>query len=169
MKRMCTLLALATLLALTSNVGRAADKMDMSAKKSPKGGDMSATLEAKERQMQEAVKNKDIEGFMGMVDPDGWSADPNGFQPNSAMRDMIKQIEVRSYSLDDFKVQMIDHDAYIARYVWKGDASFNGQPFPAGTTWYCSTVWAKRGKDWKALYHQESMSMPAAPPAAESH
>ena len=40
------------------------------------------------------------------------------------MRDMIKQIEVRSYTMGDFKTQMIDRDAYITRYVWKGDASF---------------------------------------------
>ncbi len=166
MKRLTTLFALAALLAFTG-VGHAEGKSDPDTKKATKGGDLSATLEAKERRIQESVKKKDIEGFMSMVDPDGWSADANGFMPVSSMREMIKEIEIRSYSMEDFKTQMIDRDAYIARYTWKGDASFKGQPYPAGP-YYCSTVWAKRGKDWKAVYHHESMAMPA-PAAGESH
>ena len=167
MKRLLTLFALATLLALTTGVGHAKDVAATGGKMASKGADVSAALEAKERQMQEAFKNKDVQLFMSMTDPDGWSADPNGFQPVSSVGEMIKQCEVRSYSMEDFKTQMIDRDAYITRYVWKGDATFNGQPYPAGP-WYCSTVWSKRGKDWKAVYHQESMAMPA-PPSAESH
>jgi hypothetical protein len=30
-------------------------------------------------------------------------------------------------------------------------------------------VWAKRGKDWKAVYHQETLAMSAMPPAAAGH
>jgi hypothetical protein len=167
MKRTLTLFALAAILAVATSVGHADSKMDSDAKKSMKGGDVSATLEAKERQMQEIVKNKDIDGFMSMVDPDGWSADANGFMPVSAMRDMMKDIDVRSYTVDEFKAMMVTRDVYITHYVWKGDASFKGQTYPSGP-WYCSTVWAKRGKDWKAMYHQESMAMPSTP-SAESH
>ena len=174
MKLIRALYVLAILLVIGVGSARADDTMTSAEKKpaaASKGMDMTATLEAKERAMQEAFKAKDVQAMMSNIDPNGWMADPSGFSPCSKLPDMIKGTDVKSYTLDGFKAQMVDKDCYIATYTWSGDASMNGQPYPAGP-YYCSTVWSKRGKDWKAVYHQETMAMQPPsqpPPAADSH
>lgn len=136
--------------------------------KADKKMDITATLEAKERQILDSFKSKDSAAFLNLIDPNGWYVDPNGIQPASSGVDMMKQVEMKSYTIESYKTYMIDKDAYVATFVWNGDATFNGGPYPSGP-WYCSTTWAKRGKDWKAVYHQESLAMSAMSPAAASH
>ena len=73
------------------------------------------------------------------------------------------------YTIDGYKTMMVDKDCYVSTYTWKGDATYKGQPYPPGP-WYCSTVWAKRGKDWMGVYHQETLATPgSATSATESH
>ncbi len=138
--------------------------------KSEKSGrmDLSATLEVKERRVQEAFKNHDLPTFMSMVDANAWQIDPNGIMPVSAVPEMMKDVTVRSYTMENFKTVMIDPDACVATYVFNGDASYKGEPYPAGP-WYCSTVWAKRGKEWKAVFHQETLSMQGMPMQTATH
>ena len=158
MKLLRILTALAALLALATGFAHA---------KGDKGGDVSATLEAKEKSINDAFKNHDDKGFMALVDPTGWSVDPMGVSAVSGAVEMMKQVEIKSYTLTGYKTFMVDKDCYVSTYTWNGDATFKGQPYPAGP-WYCSTVWAKRGKEWKAVFHQETLSMPP-PQAGEMH
>ena len=123
-------------------------------------GEIPAILEANEKKFHDALKNRDEKGFMALVDPDGLSVDPNGFAPVSVVPEMMKQIVIRSYSISGFKTLMVDKECHVAIYTWNGEATYKGQPYPGGP-WYCSTVWAKRGGDWRAIYHQETLAMPA--------
>ncbi len=128
--------------------------------------DMTATLEAKERQVMEAFKNRDAKTFMSLVDADAWQIDPMGLAPVSSVPEMMNDMEVRSYTVADYKTHVINADVCVATFTWNADASMKGEALPAGP-WYCSTVWAKRGKEWKAVFHQETLSMQGmAPPAA---
>lgn len=149
----------------------AASHMEAKSEAKPKVAgkvDMTAILEAKERQVQEAYKNKDAKTFMTMVDETGWFADPSGIISVSAAPEMMKDVELKSYTLENFKTYMIDPNVYVATYTWNGDATYKGQPYPGGP-WYVSTVWAKRGKEWKAVYHQETLSMQGMSPPTASH
>ncbi len=137
------------------------------AKPKSKLNDVSATLEAKERQTQDAFKNKDKIAFMTWIDSNAWAVDPTGLSPVSKASEMMNQMEVRSYTLDQFKTIMVDHDTYVATYEFHCDATMGGQPYPPGP-WYCSTVWARHGKEWKAVFHQQTLAMAPAP-AAQSH
>lgn len=169
MKRARWFLALVLLVAFTTTLGYAEDKMESKEKKdmkSAKGSDISTMLEAKERQVQEAFKNKDEKTFMSLVDPAAWMADPSGIASVSAAPEMMKQTDIQSYTIKDYAVHMIAKDVYVTTFVWNGVGMMGGQPYPPGP-WYCSTVWAKRGNDWKAVYHQETLAM--EPPTAESH
>jgi hypothetical protein len=148
---------------LCAGVVHAADKAD----KAAKSNDVTARLEANDRKILEAIKAKDLKTFMDMVDPNGMSADAMGFMPTSGMGDMMKDMDMRSYTIDGYKTIMIDHDAYISTFTWTGDASYKGQAMPNGP-YYCSTVWRKKGDDWKAVYHQESLAM-QPPPVEVAH
>src|SRR6059036_1913817 len=86
MKLLRTLTALAALLALAAGFANA---------KGDKGGDISATLEAKEKMINDAFKNHDEKGFMALVDPNGWSVDPMGLSPVSGAVEMMKQVETK--------------------------------------------------------------------------
>ena len=149
MRLVRTLTMLAALVTLGNGAAQA---------KGDKSSDIPAALEAKEKMINEAFKNRDEKGFMALVDANGWSVDPMGVSPVSGAVEMMKQADIKSYTMTGYKTMMVDKECYVATYTWNGDATFKGQPYPAGP-WYCSTVWAKRGKEWKAVFHSESLAM----------
>ena len=117
-----------------------ADPESSEAKMKVAKGDIAATLEANERKVNDAIKKKDTAAAMALIDAAGWMADPSGIHPTSAMPEMMKDWDVRSYTIEDYKAMMIDKDAYVATYVWRADASYKGQVLPQMPV-YCSTVW----------------------------
>ncbi len=118
------------------------------------GTDLTSTLQGYETEINQALKNKDISAFNAHVDPNALSVDETGFTPTSQFATMIKDLECSSFTIENYQVHMIDKDAAVATYVWRGTVTFKGQAGPPVT--YCCTVWARQGKDWKAIYHQES-------------
>jgi hypothetical protein len=120
-------------------------------------GDMTSSLQVLEVKINDAFKNRDTKTFLSIVDADGWSVDATGFTPVKDVAGMFNDIEVKNYSIEGYRAMMIDPNVYVATYTWRGQVSYKGQPFPP--TAYCSTVWAKHGKDWKAIFHQESVPM----------
>jgi hypothetical protein len=125
---------------------------------------VAATLEAADRKVNDAFQNRDAKSFLSMIDPNAWSVDAMGFTPVSKMVDMLKDVEIKNYSIEGYRVMKVDQNNYVALYTWKGQGSYKGQPFPPVA--YCSTLWNKRGKEWKAIFHQESMAMEGAPQSA---
>src|SRR5262249_35717613 len=112
-----TTLALASLLG-TVAVAEDAAKAAKDAK--PMKGDATAAISAAEAAVNEAVKNHDMATFNKYVDPMGWSADPSGVHAVSEAAEMLKTVEIRSYTIENEKTIMIDKDAYVHTYVWKG-------------------------------------------------
>ncbi len=169
MKFVRTLSLLALLVTMCTPLARAEDaamkkpemKMDKMA------GGIPMMLEANERKVQDSFKTKDMTTFNSLVAADAWMIDPTGINPVTMVPDMMKMMEVKSFTMDNFKTKMIDKDAYITYYTSTSDAMMNGQPYPAGP-WFCSTVWAKSGKDWKAVFHTETMAMQQPTPAPTS-
>jgi len=137
------------------------------AKSEAKGGDVASKLEATEHQAWEAFKNKDSNAFMSVMDKDGWMVDASGFTPASGTADMMKDYEVRSYTIENTKAIPVSKDVYLFTYTAHGDASYKGQQMP-NAPMYCTTVYAKRGGKWVGLFHQESMGIPPAAPSAGS-
>ena len=153
------ILALASLAALCASLAVAEEKMSMEKtdKKSSKGMDITAKLEASERGIWEAFKNKDKDAFLKIVDKDAFGADPMGFSSVAMMPDMMSDLDVRSYTLQDVKSTKVSSDAYLLTYTAQQDCSFKGQALPG--TVYVSTLYVKRGNDWKGFYHQETPAM----------
>ena len=167
--RLTRSLLAASILVTLASVAIAQSKGDKPMTGSPKS-DIATTLEAMEHSVSDAIKNQDSKTFLSFVEPDAWSVDAMGFTPVSQFVTSINDIKIKSYSIEGYKVSKIDRDAYVAIFTWKCEGSYKGQPIPPVT--YCSTVWAKRGGQWKAVFHQESVPMPmegTQPPAAGSH
>src|SRR3954469_24462397 len=119
-----------------------------------------------EKDLWEAWKNKDMKPFEVHISDSSWSVDPQmGLVDKKmtlkSMTDML--CDVKSYSFSDDKVVWIDKDAAIYTLKATVDATCGGQKVP--DTLYASTVWAKRGLKWEAVFHQETAAMPAPPPS----
>jgi len=135
-----------------------------------KDDDLTAKLKAQEMAINDAFKARASAKLNMYIDANAMMTDNTGMMTLPQMSDLMKDVTVNSYTIDNYKLMMIDKDAYVATYNWTCDATYKGQTYPQGP-YYASTVWAKKGKEWKAVYHQETMAMQpgSPPPAAESH
>lgn len=115
---------------------------------------------ALEKQAWEAWKNKNGAFFQTFLADDAVMVGGEGIG-NKA--DAVKGIssmpcEVRSYSLDNFKVTMLDKNTALLTYSAKQDYTCNGKP-GAPSIW-ASSIFVKRGGKWLNVMHQESTPEP---------
>jgi hypothetical protein len=64
------------------------------------------------------------------------------------------ECEVRSYSLDNYEVVMLDPNTAILTYKADQDATCKGKAVPARV--WASSVYVKRGGKWLNAFHQET-------------
>jgi ketosteroid isomerase-like protein len=121
------------------------------------------TIIANERAVNEAVVKGNLAAFKQHVAEDGWSIDPMmGRAPVSEFVKqfdaMAKETKVSSWDITESKVQWVDANTAIHTYKWTGSGTYQGQPIPSPV--WASTVWAKKGNNWMAVFHQETVNMP---------
>ena len=112
-------------------------------------------LSANETRLWEAWKNKDAKPFQSLLASDGVMIGEEGI---GAKADIVKMIgaspcDVKSFTLSDWKLSMVDADAAVITYKGVADGTCSGQPIPA--TW-SSSLWVNRRGRWVAFSHQES-------------
>jgi hypothetical protein len=89
--------------------------------------------------------------------------------------DLIKMIgevkcDVKSWSLDDAQMSMIDADTAVIVYKGTFDGTCNGEKLPSPVR--AASVYTRSGDKWQGAFHGEvpiveAGATPAAPPAAE--
>jgi len=127
----------------------------------------SKALRENERALNDAFKNRDTTTFFRYVERSAVAADPSGFSTGADAPNMLRDVTVGSFSTDEMKVTALNPDTYLLTYTWKGEMSVKGQAVPPSPI-FCSTVWTRRGRSWKAVFHQETPAMPE-PPAGVAH
>jgi hypothetical protein len=115
------------------------------------------TIISMEKRAWEAVKMRDAKAFSDLFAADGMMADSAGFSNRASFLQTLPELIISQYTLTDFKVMMIDKDSALITYKADVKGSFKGQAFPPNPA-YVSSVWAKRGGKWMAVYHQETMA-----------
>jgi hypothetical protein len=120
---------------------------------------------ANERTINESVAKGDMKGFNALVASDAISMDSGGIMktgdPN--FEKMVKEIKITSWNIEGSQFLWINDNTVVHIYKWTGKGTYQGQPVPSPT--WSSTVWANKGGKWTAVFHQESLSMPAPAPA----
>ncbi len=155
MKR--TFVALLLLVAaVTLVIGQTKNKRSASTNDSVK-----ETLIALEKQAWEAWKNRDGKFFQSFLTEDGIGVSGSGVDNKATV---VKDIsgsncEVRSYSLDNFEVVMLDPKTAILTFKANQDATCRGQAVP--TMVWASSVYVKRGAKWLNAFHQETPATPS--------
>ncbi|HYW73300.1 MAG TPA: nuclear transport factor 2 family protein [Pyrinomonadaceae bacterium] len=112
-------------------------------------------LQASETTLWNAWKDKDAKPFNSWLTPDAVMVGGTGVAGKkdvaSAMASM--PCEVKSFTLSDWKLTMIDVDHAFLTYKGMADGSCAGKPIPP--VW-ASSVWVNRKGKWMAFSHQET-------------
>lgn len=127
-----------------------------------KNTDVEQKLTSTEKQLWEAWKNHDSAPFKQNLTDDVVAVDDGGIvQGRDKLVEAIAKdtCDVKSFSLNDPKVNWIDKDTALLTYKIEVDGTCGGQKPPPG---YASSLWVKKSGKWLTAFHQQS---PARAPA----
>jgi hypothetical protein len=133
------------------------------------GAAHAAEVTAREKQLWDALKNKDLEAFGKMLASELVYVSGDGAHDKAATLNGLKGFVPTEVTFSDWKTVTLDDDAVVVTYTIDAKGTTGGQPLPPGLL-RASTAWVKRGAEWMAVYHQDSPveAAPANPPAAET-
>lgn len=114
-----------------------------------------------EKQAWEAWKNKNGGYFQTFLADDAVLISGSGVEGKAAAVKSISSMpcEVRGYSLDNFKLIMIEKNTALLTYSAKQDYSCNGKAGPPQV--WASSIFVKRGGKWLNISHQETTAEPS--------
>lgn len=151
------------------NLSAPANNANANANLSTTGGATADAIIAREKQLWDALKNRDYEAFGKMLSSDNVyiSSDVVGGKDETV--DGVRNFAPTEVKLSDWKTVVLDADAAVVTYTVDARGTSGGQPLPPGAL-RASTAWVKRGAEWLAVYHQNCPveERPASPPTAET-
>ena len=112
-----------------------------------------ADLEAKERQVWDAIKAKNSDAFASFLASNAMEIEPENVYDKAASVKTVTQFDASKFVLSDFKEVKIDGDSTLLTYVVKGPGP-DGKPLMMRH----STVWSNHGGKWQAYFHQGSIA-----------
>jgi hypothetical protein len=112
-------------------------------------------LSANETALWNAWKDKDVKPFNAMLAADGVMIGGQGVATKKEVAASMAGMpcEVKSFTLSDWKLAMVNPDAAVLTYKGVADGSCAGKPIP--TVW-ASSLWVNRKGKWQAFSHQET-------------
>jgi hypothetical protein len=127
------------------------------------------TIIAQEKQVWEAIKNRDFDGFASMLADEQIYVSDDGAHDKADTVKGVKDLALTDVSFSDWKVINLDKEAAVVTYTLNIKGSAGGQPIQSVPV-RASTAWMKRNGKWVALYHQDTevASPPANQPAPGS-
>lgn len=114
------------------------------------------TIIAREKEIWDAIKAKNPDGFAAMLTDDFVYVSEDGVHDKAATVDGIKGLAPTDISLADWKVVPLDKDAAVVVYTVSMKGTSNGQPMP-GATLRAGSLWANRGGKWMGVFHQDTV------------
>jgi hypothetical protein len=127
-------------------------------------GPTQADIEAKERQVYDAIKAKNWDAFAGLLTDDFVIVSRDGVMAKAAMLGDMKKYDLTEYTLSDFRLLKVDADLAVLTYTETEKSSYDGHATP-GKPVRASSAWVNRGGKWLAAYHQETDVMEMPPPS----
>ncbi len=111
------------------------------------------SLIATEARLNRVFGSGDKSAFMQLLAPDAVWVSGSGFIPAALLADAIDDVKLANARIENPKVLWADANAAVVISVWMGSGIALGEPFAPKVS---STVWAKRGDKWIAVYHHDS-------------
>ena len=116
-----------------------------------------ATMIELEHQMWEAFSTGDSAGFGALVAPDALMVVGGSRMPGHAYAQMIGQVRLVSYTLNDFTVKALADTVVLVHYT-VAVQDFPG-PMDISGTYYVTDVWVQRDGCWQVVFDQDSKPM----------
>lgn len=114
-----------------------------------------AQLIALEKQSWEEWKNKNGTFFQTFLTDEAVNVGVGGLSNKSQIvKSTTSDCEIKSFSVDNFKVVMLDKDAALLTYTAMQDGVCGGRTIPAKV--FASSVYVKRGGKWLNAFYQET-------------
>ncbi len=114
-----------------------------------------AQVIALEKQGWETWKNQDRGFLQNVLSEDAVIVGDSGVADKTQyFKDSFTDCKVKSYSLDNFKVVMLDKNAALLTYMATQDGVCGGRTIPAKVI--ASSVYVKRGGKWLNAFYQET-------------
>ena len=120
---------------------------------------------AKEKEIWDKIKTKNMDGFGGMLADDFIYISGDGVYDKAGTINGLKGVEFTDVSFSDWKVVMLDKDAAVVSYTVNAKGTNNGQPMPA-TPLRAASAWVNRNGTWVGVFHQETEIKDAAQPTS---
>ena len=119
-----------------------------------------AELVALEKRGWEAWKNKDSTAYRAVLSEDAVSNGRSGVATVAQMVSGLEDCEVRSYAHDESTYRVTNIAPNVALLTFKAtqDATCGGTAAPA-TVW-ASSLYARRGGEWRNVFYQETPATP---------
>lgn len=124
----------------------------------------------RDRQAYEAVKRKDWDAYAAMLADEQLYVTGDGVYDKAAIVEGIKKLDIKEYTLGDFKTINVSPDVVVVTFTARGNVTLDGKPLPEVTSRE-STAWVKRGDKWLSAYHQDTTvetTTPAPTPGASA-
>ena len=113
-------------------------------------------LSANETALWNAWKNKDAKPFQMWLSADSMNVGDQGVGTKKDITEMMASMpcEVKSFTLSDWKLTMVDSDAALISYKGTQDGTCAGTALPSAV--WASSLWVNRKGKWLAAFHQET-------------
>jgi hypothetical protein len=128
---------------------------NVAATATPAAGPTQADIEAKEREVWDAIKAKNWDAFAANLADDMVAVSEDGVANKSQMVDYIKKYDLTEYSFSDIRFIKVDADLAVIIYTSTEKSTYDGKPSP-GKPLRNASAWVNRGGKWLAVFHQES-------------
>ena len=111
----------------------------------------SADVVANERQIWDAFKARNFDGFASVLAEDSIEVEPSGVYNKQASLDALRhELDLGKAELSDFRQVKFDDDASLVTYMVSLPGGGGRPPMKMRH----STIWANRGGRWMAVFHQ---------------
>jgi hypothetical protein len=111
-------------------------------------------LAAKETELWNAFKNKDMKPFDMYLGKDVVVVDSAGVMAKGTLPEGMKMCDIKSFTLSDWKLTKPTTTTALLVYKGTQEGTCAGAPVPA-TVWV-SSLWVKRKDAWVTVFHQET-------------
>ena len=122
----------------------------------PGDGPVGEELISKEKRTWELYKTRDVKALAELTSDDFYDIYPSGevVDKKQYLQDVL-EIEVKDYSLSDFKVVMLNEGAAVVVYKAKAHGVVRGRELKSEVA--VTSGWARRGGRWLNVFYRENV------------
>ena len=122
----------------------------------PDAASVEGELISKEKRTWELYRDKDVKALAELTSEDFYDIYPAGevVDKKRYLQDVL-EIEVKDYSLSDFKVIVLNEGAAVVVYKARAHAVVKGRELKSEVA--VTSGWARRGGKWLNVFYRESV------------